>query len=130
MSVLLGIDYNAFIAYIDCTAIVIGRIMASLTVRNLPEDAKHRFRQAAAAHGRSMEEHLRQMILEAGFDNAQLPAGVKDMSAPYRHFAPAVPDPRAESRARIERLIALGRGLEDFELPPREVGTIKDVDFS
>jgi hypothetical protein len=39
--------------------------VASLTVRNVPEDAKRRFRQVAAAHGRSMEEHLRQLIIEA-----------------------------------------------------------------
>lgn len=103
--------------------------MATLTVRDLPDDAKHRFRQIAAAHGRSMEEHLRQLIISAGQDDATATAGVRDVSQPFRHFKPAV-DPRAESRARIERLIALGRGLEDFELPPREVGTIKDVDFS
>jgi plasmid stability protein len=49
--------------------------MASLTIRNIPEDAKLRFRQVAAAHGRSMEEHLRQMVIEAEFGNAVLPAG-------------------------------------------------------
>lgn len=42
--------------------------MATLTVRNIPDDAKHRFRQVAAAHGRSMEEHLRQLVIEAQFD--------------------------------------------------------------
>ncbi len=40
--------------------------MSSLTVRNIPEDAKLRFRQVAAAHGRSMEEHLRQLVINAG----------------------------------------------------------------
>jgi plasmid stability protein len=103
--------------------------MATLTVRDLPDDAKHRFRQVAAAHGRSMEEHLRQLIISAGQDDAIAISGVRDVSQSFRHFKPAT-DPRAESRARIERLIELGRGLEDFELPPREVGTIKDVDFS
>ncbi len=39
--------------------------MASLTIRNIPEDAKQRFRQRAAAHGRSMEEEARQMILKS-----------------------------------------------------------------
>ena len=39
--------------------------MATLTVRNIPDDAKHRFRQVAAAHGRSMEEHLRQLVIDA-----------------------------------------------------------------
>lgn len=39
--------------------------MASLTIRNIPEDAKQRFRERAAAHGRSMEEEARQMILAA-----------------------------------------------------------------
>jgi plasmid stability protein len=44
--------------------------MATLTVRNIPDDAKHRFRQIAAAHGRSMEEHLRKLVIEAAFDEA------------------------------------------------------------
>lgn len=39
--------------------------MASLTIRDIPEDVKHRFRQRAAAHGRSMEEEGRQLILAA-----------------------------------------------------------------
>ena len=43
--------------------------MATLTVRNVPEDAKHRFRQVAAAHGRSMEEHLRQLVIDADYGN-------------------------------------------------------------
>ena len=47
--------------------------MASLTIRNIPEEAKRRFRQRAAAHGRSMEEEARQLIMEAAArnDNAQ-----------------------------------------------------------
>jgi len=99
--------------------------MATLMVRNVPEEAKHRFRQVAAAHGRSMEEHLRQLIIEA--DVGTPPPGVSDATPAFLPF-PA--DAHAASRARIERLIALGRGLEDFELPPRETGAIKDVDFA
>jgi plasmid stability protein len=48
--------------------------MVSLTVRNIPEDAKLRFRQIAAAHGRSMEEHLRRLVIEADFGDAEPPA--------------------------------------------------------
>lgn len=44
--------------------------MATLTVRNIPDDAKHRFRQVAAAHGRSMEEHLRQLVIDAHLGEA------------------------------------------------------------
>ena len=104
--------------------------MATLTVRNLPDEAKHRFRQVAAAHGRSMEEHLRQLIVEAGHDEApeiSTTNGVREVGHSFRHFRPAA-DPRAASRARIERLIELGRGL-DFEPPPREVGTLREIDF-
>jgi plasmid stability protein len=104
--------------------------VTSLTVRNVPEDAKHRFRQVAAAHGRSMEEHLRQLVIEAGYDDHQrATAGVNDVSQTFRHFKPAAADLRAESRARIERLIELGRGI-DWEPEPRIVGTIKETDFS
>lgn len=60
--------------------------MASLTVRNIPEDAKLRFRQSAAAHGRSMEEHLRKLVIDAGLGEADQPAyRVSDMQVPFRH---------------------------------------------
>ena len=42
--------------------------MASLTIRNIPEEAKRRFRQRAAAHGRSMEDEARQLIIAAAND--------------------------------------------------------------
>lgn len=100
--------------------------MASLTVRNITEDAKLLFRQVAAAHGRSMEEHLRQLVVSAGVDDASSFKGVNDMTPSFRHFET---EQRARSRARIERLIALGRGL-DFEAPERIVGTIKETDFT
>jgi plasmid stability protein len=60
--------------------------MTSLTVRNVPEDAKRRFRQVAAAHGRSMEEHLRQMIIEADFGDAPSQGGyVADVRQGFKH---------------------------------------------
>ena len=102
--------------------------MTSLTVRNLPEGAKQRFRQVAAAHGRSMEEHLRQLVLSAGRDELPLQQGVSDVTHSFRHFEPVVADPNAKSRARIERLIALGRGL-NFEAPPREHEDIEIPDL-
>ena len=42
-----------------------GGEVASLTIRNIPDEAKRRFRQRAAAHGRSMEEEARQLILQS-----------------------------------------------------------------
>ena len=57
--------------------------MASLTVRNLPEEAKQRFRQIAAAHGRSMEEHLRQLVIEAGFSDTAVPSHVAEKSQAF-----------------------------------------------
>lgn len=60
--------------------------MATLTVRNIPDDAKHRFRQVAAAHGRSMEEHLRQLVIEADFGEAPPPtASVSDVRRTFNH---------------------------------------------
>lgn len=56
--------------------------MASLTVRNIPEDAKARFRSIAAAHGRSMEEHLRQLVIGASAGSS---AAVTDRVEPFRH---------------------------------------------
>ena len=39
--------------------------MASLTIRNLPDEVKLRLRQRAAANGRSMEEEGRRVIQAA-----------------------------------------------------------------
>lgn len=59
--------------------------MATLTVRNIPDEAKHRFRQIAAAHGRSMEEHLRQLVIEADFgESASPPSSVNDARRNFR----------------------------------------------
>lgn len=100
--------------------------MATLTVRNVPDDAKHRFRQVAAAHGRSMEEHLRHLIIDAGLDDdAPTPTGVREVSPSFR---PAPVDPRAAGRARIERLVELGRGL-DWEPEPRPFESFTDMVF-
>ena len=101
--------------------------MTSLTVRNIPEAAKLRFRQVAAAHGHSMEEHLRQLVITAGSEQGPDFEGVKEVSQTFRH-EPRETARKAESRARIERLIALGQGL-DFDPPPREDVQLRDIDF-
>jgi hypothetical protein len=98
--------------------------MASLTVRNIPEQAKLRFRQVAAAHGRSMEEHLRQLVINAGFDDAEF-SGVRDVQHKFRHAEPYEPFVSSGSPV-IDELWLLGRGLE-FELPPREPLEMRDI---
>jgi antitoxin FitA len=39
--------------------------VASLTFRNIPDEVKQRFRQRAAANGRSMEEEGRRLIIDS-----------------------------------------------------------------
>jgi plasmid stability protein len=68
--------------------------LASLTIRNIPEEAKRRFRQVAAAHGRSMEEEARQLILSVvGRDGKRPSIGqmLYDASRPGVEL-PEVPD--------------------------------------
>lgn len=79
--------------------------MASLTIRNLPEDAKRRFRQRAAAHGRSMEEEARQLILEAVARNENPP------------------------RKSIGKMLyEMSRPGIDLPIPPRSPARIPDVE--
>ena len=59
--------------------------MASLTIRNIPDEAKRRFRQIAAAHGRSMEEHMRQLIIASIGDDAAAPSAVRDDRRGFTH---------------------------------------------
>ncbi len=114
--------------------------MASLTVRNIPDSAKLRFRQVAAAHGRSMEEHLRQLVIHAGLaDEPEVLGvrpefvgvrpefvGVRDVAHGFRHFP--VEPPASTGSPVIDRLLRLGRGLE-LELPPRAPEPPREIDF-
>lgn len=92
--------------------------MTSLTVRNLPEDAKRRFRQVAAAHGRSMEEHLRQMIIEADFDDApQSGAHIAESRQTFRH--------KPVEENIVQKLLKLADGTSDNFLDPRKYEEIR-----
>ncbi len=71
--------------------------MASITIRNLDDDIKHRLRVQAAEHGRSMEEEARDILRR-----------VMGESAPPRNLAAAI-------RARISSI-----GGVDLDLPARE----------
>ena len=52
-----AIDSDASIAYID--------VMATLTIRNLPDDVRDKLRVRAAHAGRSMEAEARRILAEA-----------------------------------------------------------------
>jgi plasmid stability protein len=71
--------------------------MASLTIRNLEDDLKRRLRLRAAAHGRSMEEEVREIL-----------RWVVAEPPPPHNLADAI-------RARVAPL-----GGVDLELPARE----------
>ena len=83
------IDFNAINAYIP--------VMASITVRDLDDDLKHRLRLRAAAHGRSMEEEVREIL-----------RWVVAEPPPPRNLVDAI-------RARVAPL-----GGVELELPSRE----------
>jgi hypothetical protein len=92
--------------------------VATLTVRNLPDDAKHRFRQIAAAHGRSMEEHLRQLVIEAGFGDAGPSAShVSDVPAAFRH--------KGLGEDVVRELIKAAEGARDDGLDRRKYAEIR-----
>ncbi|OQW76180.1 MAG: hypothetical protein BVN33_05895 [Proteobacteria bacterium ST_bin13] len=91
--------------------------MASLTVRNIPDDAKAQFRRVAAAHGRSMEEHLRQLIIEASADKRQ-PYHVAEKGEIFRH------EPSKESW--VHELIRLANGAGEGVF---DVGKYADIRF-
>jgi hypothetical protein len=84
--------------------------MASLTVRNIPNDAKARFRTIAAAHGRSMEEHLRQLVIEAGVGNIRGPDVLREKPLPYRA------EPSVDEGDWVAELMERAKGVE-FSAP-------------
>ena len=71
--------------------------MASITIRNLEEDLTDRLHVRAAAHGRSMEEEVREILRL-----------VVALPAPPRNLAASI-------RSRLSPL-----GGVDLDLPPRE----------
>ena len=92
--------------------------MATLTVRNVPEDAKHRFRQVAAAHGRSMEEHLRQLVIEADFgDAAPLASHVAEAPQSFQH--------KRSGEAVVRELIKAADGAGSDFLDSRKYAEIR-----
>ena len=84
--------------------------MTSLTVRNLPEGAKQRFRQVAAAHGRSMEEHLRQLVIGAADQRDEPVSTVREKPTAYRS------EPREKGEDWVSELMRISKGVE-FHLP-------------
>ncbi len=71
--------------------------MASITIRNLDDDLKHRLRVRAAGHGRSMEEEARHIL---------------------RAVVVEAPPPRNLAASIRSRIASIG-GVE-LDLPPRE----------
>jgi hypothetical protein len=103
--------------------------VATLTVRNVPDDAKHRFRQVAAAYGRSMEEHLRQLVIEADFGNApreQPEYGVSDVKQSFKHFEPEPSLHKASRESWVHELVRLAGGAGEGVF---DVGKHADIRF-
>ena len=93
-------------------------MVATLTVRNVPDEAKHRFRQVAAAHGRSMEEHLRQLVIEAEVgDEARLASCVADTPKAFRN--------RSVDKSVVQQLLEAGEGTRDDGLDRRKYADIR-----
>lgn len=85
-----GFEGNDIIDIIDCNDII--DVMASITIRNLPEATKQRLRIRAAERGHSMEEEARGLI-ERGLGTAAKPTDggkwVDDMLARMRAIGDA-----------------------------------------
>ncbi len=84
----------------DCSAII--DVMASITIRQLPENTKRKLRIRAAQHGRSMEQEAREILKSA----------LKEQEKPPKNLAEAI-------RRRFAPL-----GGVELEIPPR--GPIRD----
>ncbi|HEX3665573.1 MAG TPA: Arc family DNA-binding protein [Rhizomicrobium sp.] len=83
--------------------------MATLTIRNLPEEVRDRLRRAAAERGRSMEEEARQALAERY--RSQLTA-----EEVLRRLSQLNPDKKKAGRSRIaaSELLLASRRLESL----------------
>lgn len=100
--------------------------MASLTIRNIPDEVKRRFRLRAAEHGRSMEEEARQLILQATSEES-IAGGVAERRSPY---SPPKPDAPTTPRKSIGQMLYEGSrpGIELPDVPdtPASFATFDD----
>jgi hypothetical protein len=81
--------------------------MATLTVRNIPDEDLAALRVRAAGHGRSMEAEVRDMIHQAAPEKPRIaPPRLEDL--------PPVPP---EVRARVERVQAMVREAFGGQMP-------------
>ncbi len=55
--------------------------MAAITVRNIAESTKRKLRVRAASHGRSMEEEMRQILLDAVERKVRVPSNLAEAIA-------------------------------------------------
>lgn len=93
--------------------------MASLTIRNIPEDTKRRLRQVAAAHGRSMEEHMRRMIIDAVGEEATAQSSVQEERSEFAPEPLRSEPPDQENWVEELRRIANGAGEGVFDPEPQ-----------
>lgn len=82
--------------------------MASITIRQLPENTKRRLRIRAARNGRSMEQEARE-LLEAGLAQADvepkdLGESIRKLFAPYGGVELKIPKREAIDENRIKKL--------------------------
>jgi plasmid stability protein len=85
--------------------------MATLTVRNIPDEDFAALRVRAATHGRSMEAEVREMIRRPALEEPRIkPPRLEDL--------PPVPP---EVHARVERVQAMVREAFGGEMPKGRV---------
>ena len=78
--------------------------MASLTIRNIPDDIQRRFRVKASAKGRSMEDEARRLVIAAATeDEPRLHKSIGQMLFEMSRPGLDLPIP-PRSRARIPDL--------------------------
>lgn len=78
--------------------------MSTLTIRNVEPDIKARLRQAAAAHGRSMEEEVRvilRRVLSQPASTGGLGSRIRSRLAPEDRVDLSLPERSAGARAAV-----------------------------
>jgi hypothetical protein len=75
---------SAIIDYIDIIDCKTEAAMASITIRNLPDDVKERLRVRAAQHGRSLEAEARLVLVQL----VQATPEISGLPPQYAHLTP------------------------------------------
>jgi plasmid stability protein len=98
---------SAIIAYDDIIDCIYETDMASVTIRDLPDEVKQRLRVRAAQHRRSLEAEVRQLLIDSVVQTS-VPQSANRLTWAAGRFMPHVIQEKSPVQAETRRAFLYG----------------------